>query len=178
MSGWRKATWRLGLVLLMGLAGCAPEYNWRQVAVADGRVTALMPAKPVVEQRDLPLGEQVLAFSLTQARVGDDWFVVGYAPWPSSFGADAELRTQLGQQVLISLYRNLGLEAPEVLPTIEEAFELSSPQADGVLITGRIWLTRHGLIEGLVMATKGQMPAAESVQFLDALGKSVAGQMP
>lgn len=159
------------------LLGCAPEYNWRQVAVAEGRVVALFPAKPATERRDLEFEGRQLAFSMTQARVDGDVFAVGYAPWGPEFRDDAGMRERVGREVLLSLYRNFGVSPPETLPAMGEAFELRGGADQALRLRARIWLTAHGLVEGLVMTDRGESDE-QSVVFFDALAKGVGEAKP
>ena len=171
-TAWGKGCWGRFLVLCCTvlLLGCSPEYNWRQLAVADGRVVALFPAKPATERRDLPFEGRLQPFVMTQARVGDDLFVVGYAPWEPDLRSDAGLRERFGREVLLSLYRNFGVSPPETLPSMGEPFELRGGPDQALRVLGRIWLTPHGLVEGLVLAT-GSQAAEQAVVFFDALAK-------
>jgi hypothetical protein len=166
------------LMLLAGcaalLAGCSPEYNWREIAVADGRVMALFPAKPVTEQRKLPFEGRELVFTMTQAKVGNDVYAVGYTPWAplTAAGADASQRERLGREVILSLYRNFGAAPPPTPPAVGEPFELRGGPDQTLHVRGRVWVTRHGLIEGLVL-TAANSPRDQQSVFFDALAKAL-----
>lgn len=174
-----KKGWRCFLVMCCAalLMACSPRYNWRQAAVADGRVVALFPAKPATERRDLPFEEGTQPFEMTQARVGDDLFVVGYAPWGQEQREDAGLHERFGREVLLSLYRNFGVAPPETLPPLGEAFELRGGPEQALRVQGRIWLTPHGLVEGLVLAA-GTDADAQALVFFDALAQGVGAKRP
>lgn len=159
------------------LLGCSPEYNWRQVAVADGRVVALFPDKPATERRDLPFEDQMQPFEMTQARVGDDLFVVGYAPWGQEQRADAEWQARFGHEVLLSLYRNFGVSPPETLPSMGEPFEVRGGPDQSLRVRGQIWLTPYGLVEGLMLVSgDGRQADEQATVFFDALVKGVGAK--
>lgn len=174
-----KGWWKGFLVLCCAalLSACSPDYNWRQVSVADGRLMAMFPAKPASEQRNLDFEGRQLAFSMTQARVGDDVFAVGYAPWGDAFRDEPDLRERVAREVLLSLYRNFGAPPPETLPAMGAPFELRAGQDESVLLRARIWLTSHGLVEGMVV-TAGAPADEQALVFFDALAKSVGGASP
>ncbi|MCB5363711.1 hypothetical protein H0484_08105 [Pusillimonas sp. CC-YST705] len=178
-AGWAMRAWgRLGIaVSLLLLMGCSPDYNWRQVAVADGRVMALFPAKPATEQRDLPFEGGQQPFIMTQAQVNENLFVVGYAPWGQGGLSSTAERERFGHEVLLSLYRNLGVAAPETLPLPGERFTLRGGAEETLQVVGHIWLTPHGLLEGLVLAPD-ELSSEHMSVFFEALEKGVGGVLP
>jgi len=153
------------------LAGCSPEYNWREVAVADGVGMVLFPDKPRSEERSLDFSGHALRFTLTTARVDGVIFAVGHAPWPPAMRLDRALRQGVGKEVMASLYRNLGREVPSELPEFGEPFEVAGAASPGMLLQARVWLDDGGLVEGVVMGRAEGFPDAAARQFLDSVAK-------
>ena len=176
----RDKNWWMGFLVLCCaalLSACSPNYNWREVSVADGRVMALFPAKPATEQRSLAFEGKQLVFSMTQAHVDDDVFAVAYAPWGEAFLADAALRERVARDVMVSLYRNFGLTPPETLPAMGELFSIKGGPNHAMHLQAQVWVTSHGLIEGLVVTDKPDS-TEHDVMFFDALSKQVGETLP
>ncbi|WP_397475125.1 hypothetical protein [Pusillimonas sp.] len=157
-----------GLLFTVCIAGCSPEYNWREVAVGDDVGLVLFPDKPRVETRTLEFSGQQVRFTLTTAEVGGSIFAVGHAPWPQAMQADEQLRRELGHAVISSLYRNLGGEAPAELPAFGESFDV---EGSSMQLQARVWLSRQALVEGMVMGPTEDFPSAAAGEFLDSVAK-------
>ena len=82
--------WLSGIVFAL-LLGCTPEFNWRELSVADDRVVLAFPAKVQTEQRQLQIDDLKLVFALSAANVGPAVFAVGYAPLPQGLGETQEM---------------------------------------------------------------------------------------
>lgn len=157
-----------GLLLAVFIAGCSPEYNWREVAVGDDVGRVLFPGKPRVETRTLEFADHPVLFTLTTAEVGGNIFAVGHAAWPQAMAADEELQRELGRAVMSSFYRNLGSEAPAELPALGEPFVIKGSSTQ---LQARLWLSAHGLVEGMVMGPTEDFPSAAADEFLDSVAK-------
>jgi hypothetical protein len=88
----------LSLVLVLvctALAGCAPELDWRELSVPEGRFAVLLPGRALRESRTLntPAGALTMtmyAFSLKQGTMG-----VAYTDYPAAAFAAEHGRKQL-----------------------------------------------------------------------------------
>ncbi|NYT85067.1 hypothetical protein [Pollutimonas harenae] len=157
------------LVLLL-LAACSPDYNWRQVSVADGAVMAFFPDKPISQSRELQFSGHEIEFGLTSATVDDTLFTVAYAALPPDVRQDEALRHEFATAVMRSLYRNMGLAEPDVLPALGEVFFIDGQGPQGnIRLQARVWLTGEALVEGLVMAAPEAFPGHQADQFLQGL---------
>jgi hypothetical protein len=155
------------LLLAMLLAGCSPDYNWRQVQIANGAVAAFFPDRPSTEQRPLQYDGHELQFSLTSASVGEALFTIGYVALPEALGKDAHAREAFARAVVGSLYRNLGAEPPAALPPRGEAFVVQgSGPAEGMMLKAAVWLTDRAMVEGVVTAKSDEYPATYADEFL------------
>jgi len=63
-------------VSLLGLVGCSPTFNWREVRVGDAAVLALMPCKPEQAERQVPMQERLTSLHLASCDVGAATFAV------------------------------------------------------------------------------------------------------
>lgn len=154
--------------LALLLAACSPNYNWRELDVADGRVRAAFPARVQTETRQLALGGQTLSFSLTAAQVNGAVFGVGYAPLPAAVAADPAARRALGEALMQSLYANLGRDAPQALPAYGQDIEVhgeAGEQAGWLL--ARVWVTDSMLIEAVAAGTEASLPADRAHEFMN-----------
>ena len=150
--------------------GCSPDYNWRTVSVADGAVQALFPDKPRTETRTLKFAGSDIDFSLTAASVKGATFAVIYAPLPSSVRDDAARRTELGETVVASFYRNSGLAVPPAPPTMGQRFEVSGNDGQGATrLMATVWLLPDALVEGVVTSAADVFPHAEAREFFEGL---------
>ncbi len=155
------------LALALLLAGCTPDYNWRQVQVADGAITAFFPDKPRSDSRSLTFDGHALDFTLTSVSVQDTLFAVGYAVLPDALRGDEAARRAFAAAVIASLYQNLGKQPPETLPAFGKPFVLEGDAPDGKLrMKTVVWLTEHALVEGIVTAKGGAFPEAQADEFL------------
>lgn len=160
---------RTCVVLVVGflLAACSPDFNWRQVSVADGAVTAFFPERTVTQSRPINFDGHDLDFSLTSAVVGDASFTVAHAPLPQALRDDPLRAQAFAQAVVASLHRNLGAEPPDTLAKAGEPFVIKGETAQGaVQIAAAVWLTKNTLIEALVTAPAAGFPSDAANEFL------------
>ncbi len=164
---------------VVALAGCYPQYDWRQVAVGNGQVRAMLPAKPHTNERELSFEGHAVTFVLTSASVDGVLFTVGYAAMPSALQGDDAARLRLLQQTQRSLYQNLGVAPPARLPAAGERFGLSGQgQGRTLRIEGMAWVTRDALIEGLVVGPADSMPHDEINEFFRELAPDLRPLIP
>lgn len=164
---------RAGLLILMlgMLLGCSPEYNWREVAVADGMVRAIFPDKPETAKRVLNFAGNEIEFTLTATTVKGAVFAVGYAPLPEALKNDESARVDMGRTVIASFYQNLGLEAPSELPAFGESFDIAGQDTGkgATRLRAKAWVLPHALVEGIVTARSDAFPDSQATEFLKAL---------
>lgn len=149
------------------LAGCSPQYDWRTVDVADGRVRAMLPAKPQASERELDFEGHTLTFVLTSASVDGMLFTVGYAALPDALRADVSARDRLMTQTQASLYRNLGAVLPTDMPDAAERFTIvGQGQGRPLRLDAMVWTTQDALIEGIVIGDADAWPHDQIAEFL------------
>ena len=152
------------------LAACSPDYNWREVNLADGVVVAIFPDKPRTQTRVLPFDGHEISFSMTGTVLDDAVFAIGHAALPPEIGQDKASRERMYRQVIQSFYGNLGQPLPETLPASGERFTVEGQGPKGPLrIDGTVWVHSKSITQGLVTAPAHQFPQAQADEFLRAI---------
>ncbi len=149
------------------LAGCYPEYNWREVAVADGLVVAAFPGKVNTQSRKISLAEVDLEFNVESARHGESIFALGYARLPE--GLSAEKRNQIRMAMTETLFRSLGAR-PDEAALQGRTFVLSSGHAGTELrVVGRVLEHRNLMIRMMASGPAGQLSEEVGREFTGSL---------
>lgn len=160
---------RSGLIVVLSglLLGCSPDYNWREVTVANGAASAFFPDRPLTQERPLNFSGHELRFSLTSATVDGAVFAVGYAALPAPLRATRGDASLFAASVIASHYRNLGAVPPTELPKFGEPFVIEGQSGSTpVRLKATVWLTEGTLIEGLVTADQASFPTSQADEFL------------
>jgi len=162
----KQWVWIFGLLCML-LQGCTPDYNWRELSVAEERATIAFPARVQTEQRPLKFDDLDLAFSLTTSSVGPAVFAVGYTALPGTMGL--EKVTALKEAVVASLFARSGQPVtPAALSG--EAFELEmtvSGQASWMM--ARVVVHRGMLIQVVASGPKNALPKEQAIEFMRSL---------
>lgn len=152
------------------LTGCSPDYNWREVSLADGVVVAIFPDKPRTQTKVVPFAGHDIPFSMTGTILGDTVFAVGHAPLPSEVGQNPEQRDTMYRQVIQSYYGNLGLPMPDALPAPGHRFSARGQGPKGPLrIDGIVWMHAGSMTQALVTAPTSQFPEPQADEFFRAV---------
>ena len=162
----RVGFWLLGLVLAF-LLGCSPEFNWREIAVVDGRATLAFPAKVQTEQRQIQIDGQTLAFSLSAANVGPAVFAVGFAALPENLSESAQ--QSFTRALLTSLFAASG-QAPTQAALEGKIFELETMVAkQPSLLMARVFIHRGMLMQVVASGPKQALPRDQALEFMQSL---------
>ncbi|HLR13751.1 MAG TPA: hypothetical protein VK104_09080 [Burkholderiaceae bacterium] len=155
----------VSVMVVLLLAGCSPEYDWRRVSVADGAVVAMLPAKPHEANRDLTFEGHDVRFTLASARVADVMYTVGVASLPSSLQEDEAARQRFFEQTRASLYRNLGQRPPS--PASEEQRYVISGEVNDEPVQAHVmaWMTSNILVEGIILGEPEKIPLDQAEEF-------------
>lgn len=157
----------LTMIALMGvtffLVGCSPEYNWRELSVADGRAVVAFPAKVQTESRALKLDQHTLQFSLTSAAVKQNLFAVGYAPLPPELSRDQQ--TAVKDALLKSLASNLGVALPRSAHH-GEPFMLESQSARPIRMVARVLIHRGYFIQFVATGPPSDLNTTITEEFM------------
>jgi len=87
------------------LAGCSPEFNWREVRIEPGGFQVLMPSKAEQLTRQVPLGDEALSMHMTGSRVGPVSFTVTVVELASATEEASALALDRMEQAML---RNIG----------------------------------------------------------------------
>ena len=162
----RVGLWLSGLVLA-SLLGCSPEFNWRELGVAEGRATVAFPAKVQTEQRNIQIDGQTLAFSLSAANVGPAVFAVGFAALPENLGEPAQ--QSLTRALLTSLFAGSG-QVPTQAALEGKVFELETLVAkQPSLLMARVFVHRGMLMQVVASGPKQDVPREQALEFMRSL---------
>ncbi len=158
---------RLLISTLMGatffLTGCSPEYNWRELTVADGRAVVAFPAKVQTESRIFKLDQHTLEFSLTSAAVKQNLFAVGYAALPTELNQDQQ--TAIKNTLLKSLAANVGTTLPSSAQN-GEPFILESVSARPIRMVARVLIHRGYLIQFVATGPSSDLNTTITEEFM------------
>ncbi len=152
---------------LLWLAGCTPEYNWRELTVADDRAIVMFPSRVKTEQRTIRVDGMDLVFSLTSAAVDQSVFSVGYAPLSSAL--DTAQTERLVQAFATALAARVGQPLmPQALNG--DVFELESVVAgQASRLLGRVLIHRGMLIQVVVSGPKKSLSKENATEFMRSL---------
>jgi hypothetical protein len=157
----------LVLFCLLWLVGCTPEYNWRELIVADDRAMVMFPSRVKTEQRTIRVDGVDLVFSLTSAAVDQAVFSVGYAPLSSAL--DSAQTERLVQAFATALAARVGQPlAPQA--SSGDVFELESVVAgQASRLLGRVLIHRGMLIQVVVSGPKKSLSKENATEFMRSL---------
>jgi len=158
--------------MLWLLAACSPDYDWRELDVADGRVRAAFPAKVRTEARDLSLAGTPLRFSLAAAEAHHAVYAVGYAALPPEVAGDPAASRAIAAALMQSLYANLGADSPDPVPTYGQDIEVHGEAAHAggrSWLLARVWVRNGMLIEAVAAGAEGKLPPERAREFMDAV---------
>lgn len=156
--------------LAIVLAACTPEYDWRELPVAEGRARAAFPARVQTEQRPVTLDGRQLPFTLTTAAVGEALFAVGHAPLPADVRGRVADEARLARALTRTLYANLGRQPPEDLPPPGKEIRVEA-EIDGepALLMARVMVQGDMLIEAVAMGPSRSLPIERAQDFVRSL---------
>lgn len=164
--GKRFGFWLLGLVLAF-LLGCTPEFNWRELSVAQDRATLAFPAKVQTEERQIQIDGRTLAFSLTAASVGPAVFAVGFAALPENLGETEQL--SMRRALLTSLFASSG-KTPTQSALDGQLFELETLVAkQPSLLMARVLVHRGVLLQVVASGPRESLPREQALEFMRSL---------
>jgi len=162
-----KVKFLLALFCLLWLAGCTPEYNWRELTVADDRAVVMFPSRVQTEQRTIRVDGVELVFSLTSAAVEQSVFSVGYAALSSTL--DSAQTERLVHAFATALAARVGQPlAPQALNGA--VFELEAVVAgQASRLMGRVLIHRGMLIQIVVSGPKKSLSHENATEFMRSL---------
>lgn len=152
---------------LLVLTACTPDFNWRELSVADDRVMLAFPSKVQTEKRPVQLADITLEFSLTAASVGPAVFAIGYAALPKDTTVTTE--KALIKALLTSLYgqhsQTMTQEALEGKVFELETVVVKQPS----WLMARVFVHRGMLIQVVVSGPKKSLPREQALEFMRSL---------
>ena len=163
----KMTDWRWWVCLLVFLVGCTPEYNWREVEVADGRAKLAFPARVQTDQRVVSLGDEKLSFRLTSASVNDAVFAAGYMKIPENM--DPAQAAQLVRDLVNSLASRVGKRPPDAAYE-SQVFELEAVVSGRPSrMLARVLLHRGMLIQVVASGPSSVLTPEQANEFMRSL---------
>lgn len=153
--------------LLLLLAGCYPEYNWREVPVADGLAMAAFPAKVNTQSRDVTLAGVTLSFTVESARVDSNIFALGSARLPP--GLDPAQRQAVRLAMVESLFGSLGVAPTEQALNAGVFVVLSEQSTSPLRVVGRVVEHRDSVIRMMASGPAQALSEQTGREFIESL---------
>jgi len=98
------------VLLCVALAGCAPELDWRELSVPEGKFSALLPCKPRHEARTFSTAAGTLTMTMYACGLKQGTMAVAYADYPAAALAAGQM-PELVDAARDALLRNIGAGA-------------------------------------------------------------------
>lgn len=70
---------RYAVAAVFAITACSPVFNWREVQLESGGLTALLPCKPDRATRDVLFGEDQVSVQMVGCQAGGATFTIAYA---------------------------------------------------------------------------------------------------
>lgn len=152
---------------LIMLAGCYPEYNWREMPMADGLLVAAFPAKVNAQSRALDLAGVTLDFHVTSARVDQNIFAVGYARLPvdTSVSQKQAVATAMTDSLAHSLGATVDQGGREGRPFIIRSQQGETP----LLVVARVVEHRDLVVRMMASGPADALPEEMAMTFIESL---------
>ncbi|MDP1646754.1 MAG: hypothetical protein Q8M01_00930 [Rubrivivax sp.] len=130
------------------LAACSPTLDWRDVRPAGSGLTLLMPCKPVVQERSLPLAGAPVRLSLQACSAGGRTWGIAHADVadPARVGvALGELRSSAAANIAGGAAETLPLQVPGATPqAASERVRFGGRLPDGRPVQVELAVFAHG----------------------------------
>lgn len=168
--------WLISVALPLGLAACAPALDWREVRPDDSPVLLMLPCKPSILARNVPLAGQTVKLTLHACSAGGQTWALAQADV-----ADPARVTTALQALQATALANLGvanataantlaLNVPGATPNVAAARVAAQGQlSDGTRVQEQVAVFSFGtrVFQATVV---GQRLSAEAVEtFFGAL---------
>lgn len=183
-SFWRPL-WALAIILFasLGMAGCSPQFDWRELSAADGVLRIAFPGKPRSETRQLPIAGIELPFTLAAVEAGGSLFAVGYIDLPPEVVKNRDDAQDYIRTLEESLTRNLQGEQtarnqvqiryaydPGRAPLAADEFEVhGNPAGQPMWLLGRVLLVGNRLIEVAAIGAEKTLTRETARTFVDSM---------
>lgn len=166
---WFCVLWTVAT--LIGLAGCTPEYNWRETSVAEDRAVIAFPSKVRTEQRPLSLDGNDLKFSLAASNVGQSVFSVGFIRLPADFPSVATEKLTKGLIESLMSRSNRPPDADLIAKAMKgEVFELDTTVGQQPSwLMARVLVHQGMLLQVVVSGPKKGLTTENAREFMRSL---------
>ncbi|MDZ7652937.1 MAG: hypothetical protein U5L03_10465 [Burkholderiaceae bacterium] len=166
-------------VVALGMAGCSPRFNFREVKLAEARCVISLPDKPQTAQRELDFNGRRVTMDMTSTGVGPTLFALGVAQLPPEAVAPAQLDATVAW-FRDGLLRNVGgtltgttvvgLAAPvgRAVRTAQAVTARGRIGADRkAVLAARFYVVDDRLYQVVALGAEGEIPADVVDTFFD-----------
>ena len=154
----------LGFCLLVG---CTPDYNWRELSVADDHAVLMFPSRIQTEQRSVQVEGLDLAYSLTSAAVDQAVFAVGFVPLSPTL---EQAQVSRLQRAFVSALAARSGHPPPTQAFAGEVFEFETTvAAQPSWLMARVLIHRGMLLQVMVSGPKKSLSKESAVEFMRSL---------
>jgi hypothetical protein len=153
----------LAVLMATTLAGCSPQYDWRDYRSTEAPYTVLFPGKPASQTRAVTLDTLKLDMTMTAAEVDGVVFAVGSAKLPDGAPAMPAL-----QAMQLALVNNIGgtlrssKDHSTGLQSVLEFEAEGSQRGQPARLIGRL-VARDQRVYQVIILERGQKLPAEQI---------------
>ncbi len=124
------------VIILLSIAACSPQYDWRDVRGTNAPFKVLMPAKPASHSRPVNIGGTEVIMTMTAAEVDGVTFAVGVAELPDAAQAVSALNAMKMALVkniagTVKMQKSSSSTTPPRMTIDMEAVGAAGPDTDG-----------------------------------------------
>jgi hypothetical protein len=165
-----KRPWCI-VLLCATLAACAPELDWRELSVPEGRFSVLLPGQARHETRMLNTTAGVLKMTMYACSLKQGTMGVAYTDYPAAAHAGDTMREQL-DTARDALLRNVGAEAhtEEEIPIAglpgRQVYAEGRAGTQGALLKARFVVAGDRLYQIAYVGTRDGLAIADIDMFL------------
>ncbi|UOF93733.1 MAG: hypothetical protein IR526_03740 [Bordetella sp.] len=155
------------LILMIIETSCLPQYNWREILLADGHVHATFPDRISTEIYPTVLYGYDLNFSKSFVEISGALFTINYAQLSPKLLQNHNVRMQLGHSMIQNLYLYLQVVPPDNFEDYGQDIEIyGNSEKDQNWLMARIWVTDTMLVEAIALGNKKNLSFDNAKKFL------------
>lgn len=164
----RKITLSLILATLL-LAGCSPQFNWRDYSSPDAPFRVMFPDKPATHTRSVDLDGMSVNMTMTAAQVDGTMFAVGSAEAPDAARAQAALvamKTAMVRNIGATITREKFRPASATGPEAIDIEATGSANGAPMKLIGHFEARNKRFYQVIVMGRATAMPPDQVEMFM------------
>jgi hypothetical protein len=156
------------ITVCAALAACAPELDWRELSVPEGRFTVLLPGKAQRESRTFNTAAGALLMTMHACSLKQGTMGVSYTDYPAEEAAAGRSREHV-DAARDALLRNIGasVHSEEEVPVADlPGRQVYAEGRDGAQLKARFVVAGSRLYQIAYVGTRDGLPMADIDMFL------------